>query len=51
MSCWGKDEMLSSLGLGGDGDEVNAIGDVEREFGVNLDKSDASSWGSLCFTS
>ena len=36
--------MLGSLGLGGDGDEVEAILNVEREFGVSLDKSDAFSW-------
>lgn len=33
-----------SLGLGGDGDEINAIEDVERQFGVNLDLKDANQW-------
>ena len=36
--------MLPSLGLGGDGDEIEAIRDVERDFGVTLDYSDASTW-------
>jgi hypothetical protein len=36
--------MLKSLGLGGDGDEVDAIEDVEREFGVRLDVADAPNW-------
>jgi hypothetical protein len=33
-----------SVGLGGDGDEIAAIDDVERAFGVKLDYSDASRW-------
>jgi hypothetical protein len=33
-----------SLGLGGDGDEIQAINEVERHFGVKLDYSDASRW-------
>lgn len=33
-----------SLGLGGDGDEIQAISEVERHFGVKLDYSDASRW-------
>jgi hypothetical protein len=33
-----------SLGLGGDGDEIDAIREVERRFGVVLDYADASSW-------
>jgi hypothetical protein len=33
-----------SVGLGGDGDEVAAIRDVERAFGVKLDYADAPSW-------
>ena len=33
-----------SVGLGGDGDEIEAIDDVERAFGVKLDYSDASQW-------
>ncbi|MBL8215412.1 MAG: acyl carrier protein [Bryobacterales bacterium] len=36
--------MLTSLGLGGDGDEIDAIEDVEREFGIALDKADAPHW-------
>jgi hypothetical protein len=34
----------TSVGLGGDGDEVSAIGEVERVFGVRLDYDDASDW-------
>ncbi|SDD62144.1 hypothetical protein SAMN05444678_11763 [Sphingomonas sp. YR710] len=33
-----------SLGLGGDGDEIAAISEVERRFGVRLDYSDARHW-------
>lgn len=33
-----------SVGLGGDGDELAAIDDVERVFAVKLDKSDATQW-------
>lgn len=33
-----------SLGLGGDGDEIAAIREVERRFGVSLDYSDAHRW-------
>jgi hypothetical protein len=33
-----------SVGLGGDGDEIVAIDDVERAFGVKLDKADAAQW-------
>jgi hypothetical protein len=33
-----------SVGLGGDGDEILAIDDVERAFGVTLDKADAVQW-------
>lgn len=33
-----------SVGLGGDGDEIRAIEDVERAFGVTLDKGDAQHW-------
>ncbi|PTS88397.1 hypothetical protein DBR17_04620 [Sphingomonas sp. HMWF008] len=35
---------LPSLGLGGDGDEVAAILQIEREFGVSLDYADAQEW-------
>jgi hypothetical protein len=35
---------LASLGLGGDGDEIDAIAEVERTFGVELDRSDAHAW-------
>ena len=34
----------ASVSLGGDGDEILAIDDVERAFGVELDKADASHW-------
>lgn len=33
-----------SVGLGGDGDEIVAIDDVERAFGVKFDKGDATHW-------
>jgi hypothetical protein len=33
-----------SVGLGGDGDEITAIDDVERAFGVKLDYADARHW-------
>ena len=33
-----------SVGLGGDGDEIFAIDDVERAFGVKLDDADAPRW-------
>ena len=33
-----------SVGLGGDGDEIEAIDDVARAFGVKLDYSDARQW-------
>lgn len=33
-----------SVGLGGDGDEIDAIEDVERAFGVKLDIADAHHW-------
>jgi len=36
--------MLNSLSLGGDGDEVKAIEDVEKEFGVRLDPIEAQGW-------
>jgi hypothetical protein len=36
--------MLNSLSLGGDGDEVNAIEDVEKEFGVRLNPIEAHGW-------
>jgi hypothetical protein len=34
----------SGVGLGGDGDEIDAIRNVEREFGVKLDTSGAGGW-------
>ena len=36
--------MLANLGLGGDGDEIWAIQDVEHAFGVTLNKADAAGW-------
>lgn len=36
--------ILESLGLGGDGDEIAAIEEVEQTFGVLLDVSGAGSW-------
>ena len=37
---------LAVLGLGGDGDEVDAVTDVEKCFGVVLDYDDAPNWRS-----
>jgi hypothetical protein len=39
-----KEESCHSVGLGGDGDEVAAIEEVEKEFGVTLDDRDAPQW-------
>jgi hypothetical protein len=36
--------MLEHLNLLGDGDEVDAIEEVEREFGVRIDTGDAPNW-------
>ena len=33
-----------SVGLGGDGDEIFAIADVEHAFGIKLDYADAPQW-------
>lgn len=41
------EEELSSLGLGGDGDEIAAIEEVESTFGVTLDYSDAGNWSTV----
>ncbi len=35
---------LDTLGLGGDGDEIAAITEVEQQFGVRLDYSIAREW-------
>ena len=35
---------LETIGLGGDGDEVDAIQAVERHFAVTLDYADAPNW-------
>ena len=40
-------ERLSNLGLGGDGDEIAAIEEVEATFGVRLDYSDAGNWSTV----
>ena len=37
-------QRLETIGLGGDGDEVDAIQAVERHFHVCLDYSDAAHW-------
>jgi hypothetical protein len=37
---------VQSVGLGGDGDEIAAISEVEDEFGVKLDYTDAHNWHS-----
>lgn len=39
-----QDRPLKTIGLGGDGDEVDAIQAVERHFGVALDYGDAPTW-------
>ena len=39
-----KSEPHHSVGIGGDGDEIAAIREVEEEFGVRLDYADAGSW-------
>jgi hypothetical protein len=36
-----------NVGLGGDGDEISAIEEVENEFGVRLDYSDAALWSTV----
>jgi hypothetical protein len=33
-----------SVGLGGDGDEIFAVADVERTFGIKLNYADAPHW-------
>ena len=37
---------VQSVGLGGDGDEIEAIEDVEKAFGVKFDPTEASNWHS-----
>ena len=37
-------QRLESIGLGGDGDEVDAIQAVERHFGLSLNYEDAPHW-------
>lgn len=39
-----SDRAIHSVGLGGDGDEVAAIQDVEDAFGISLDYRDAPNW-------
>ncbi|TMJ16502.1 MAG: hypothetical protein E6G94_04010 [Alphaproteobacteria bacterium] len=39
-----RSQPLKTVGLGGDGDEVDAIEAVERHFGVALDYRDAPGW-------
>lgn len=34
----------TSVGLGGDGDEIAAIDEIESEFGVTIDYADAPQW-------
>jgi hypothetical protein len=38
------DQKPASVGLGGDGDEIAAIDEVEAVFGVTLDYADAPTW-------
>ena len=44
MSEKPADAMLKTLNLVGDGDEIDAIENVERVFGVTLDKADSLHW-------
>ena len=39
-----KTQAHHSVGLGGDGEEIAAIREVEEEFGVRLDYADAGNW-------
>jgi hypothetical protein len=39
-----NERIPTSVGLGGDGDEILAVDDVEEEFGVKLDYADAQNW-------
>lgn len=39
-----KANRIQSVGLGGDGDEIHAIQDVEIEFNAKLDYQDAPKW-------
>lgn len=39
-----EEQPCYSVGLGGDGDEIAAIQDVERAFGIILDTRDAPRW-------
>jgi hypothetical protein len=36
-----------SVGLGGDGDEISALREVEEEFDVRLDYTDAAKWNTV----
>lgn len=38
------DSPRMSVGLGGDGDEIVAVADVEHAFGIKLDYADAPHW-------
>ncbi len=39
-----QNQYLETIGLGGDGDEVDAVRNLERHLGVSLDYGDASGW-------
>lgn len=39
--------MLNSLGLAGDGDEVDAIDRVERAFGIRFEHADCENFGTV----
>jgi hypothetical protein len=39
-----SDILPNSVGLAGDGDEIDAMTDVEQAFGIKLDYSDAPQW-------
>lgn len=38
------ESVAQSVGLAGDGDEISAIDDVERAFGLKFNYDDASNW-------
>jgi hypothetical protein len=39
-----EESSAKSVGLGGDGDEIFAVADVERAFGTRLDYADSPHW-------
>ncbi|MEN3975943.1 hypothetical protein [Emcibacter sp. SYSU 3D8] len=39
-----QNQHLETIGFGGDGDEVDAVLEVERHFGVSFNYADAATW-------